>query len=575
MDDSLLTEIKRFALINALQYEGKANPKAVLGKVLGVHPELRSKAKEVLLQVEKIVSEVNSMSIEKQKKELEDLGGEIRKKDKKQKEKQLPPLPEVDKFNKIVMRLAPFPSGPLHIGNARMVILNDEYVKRYKGTLILAYDDTIGSETKPIIPEAYDLIKEGLEWLGVKWHKTIYKSDRVEIFYKYAKKLIERGKAYVCTCNPDMFRDEYKAKKKPCPHRNTPIEDNLEKWDKMLAGEYKEKEAVLRLKTGMELENPAIRDVPIMRISMREHPRVGTKYIVWPLLEFNWAIDDHLLGVTHILRGKDLIKEDIIESFVWDVFGWQKSVFVHYGRIRFKGISLSKSHASKMIKEGKYFGWDDPRVWSLQSLKSRGIFPEALRKVIVSMGLSLTDIEFAPETLYAENRRIIDPIANRYFCVIDPVKIIVKNLPFSERRVKIQKHPDFPDRGFRVIRVNIVDNQAEIYISEKDWRVFKNGSIVRLKDFVNIKVVSKDNKITEYHSKSIEEGRKAGSKIIHWVPSDTFKHVNIVMPAGQMKKGIAEESVKELKNGDIVQFERFGFVKIHKVNPILGYYAHS
>ena len=574
MDDNLLTEIKRFALINALQYGGKANSKAVLGKVLGTYPELRSNVKSVLLRVEKVVNEVNKIPIDEQRKALENLGGEEWKKEKKQKEKQLPPLPEVDKFSKVVMRLAPFPSGPLHIGNARMVILNDEYIRMYKGTLILAYDDTIGSKDKPIISEAYDLIKEGLEWLGVKWHKTIYKSDRVEIFYKYAKKLIEMGKAYVCTCNPDVFRKEYKAKKRVCPHRNTSIEENLEKWDKMLAGEYKEKEAVLRLKTGMNLENPAIRDVPIMRISIREHPRVGTKYVVWPLLEFNWSIDDHLLGITHILRGKDLIKEDIIESFIWDVFGWPKSVFVHYGRIRFKGISLSKSYASKMIREGKYFGWDDPRVWSLQSLKSRGIFPEALRKVILSMGLSLTDIEFAPETLYAENRRIIDPIANRYFCVIDPIKIVIMNLPFSKKEVKIQRHPDFPKRGLRTIKVHTINKQAEVLISEGDWKVLQKNSIVRLKDFVNIKIVSKENKVAEYHSDTVDEGRKVGAKIIHWIPSDTFVSSKIVMPDGQIKKGFAEENVKELKKGSIVQFERFGFVKIHDVNPLFSYYAH-
>ena len=565
--------IEAIVLENAIKFGGKPSLDAVIKKLIGIKPEYsKGRIKELIPLIKEVIEVVSQMSLDTQRERFKEVRHLLPSEVKKEIKYELPPLPNAE-YGKVVTRFAPNPDFVLHLGSLRPLTLSYYYARMYDGRFILRFEDTDPRTKKPE-ERYYKAILDDLKWLGMEPDEIYYQSERLEIYYKIAFELLRRGRAYICLCKRDEFK-KYILNGQPCPHREQDPDINLDLFNKMLAGEYKEKEAVLRLKTGMELENPAIRDVPIMRISMREHPRVGTKYIVWPLLEFNWAIDDHLLGVTHILRGKDMIKEDIIESFVWDVFGWQKSVFVHYGRIRFKGISLSKSHASKMIKEGKYFGWDDPRVWSLQSLKSRGIFPEALRKVIVSMGLSLTDIEFAPETLYAENRRIIDPIANRYFCVIDPVKIIVKNLPFSERRVKIQKHPDFPDRGFRVIRVNIVDNQAEIYISEKDWRVFKNGSIVRLKDFVNIKVVSKDNKITEYHSKSIEEGRKAGAKIIHWVPSDTFKHVNIVMPAGQMKKGIAEESVKELKNGDIVQFERFGFVKIHKVNPILGYYAHS
>ena len=180
------------------------------------------------------------------------------------------------------MRLAPYPSGALHIGNARMVILNSEYAKRYGGDLILFFDDTIGSpksmrnspKAKYVLPEAYKLIEDGLKWLNVDYSKVHYKSDRLDIYYQYCKTLIEDNIAYVCFCDASDFRDKYKKQKKDCPHRNQSIPLNLKEWDKIRTGKYHEMEAVVRLKTGMDQKDPALRDQIIMRISEAEHPRV-------------------------------------------------------------------------------------------------------------------------------------------------------------------------------------------------------------------------------------------------------------------------------------------------------------
>ncbi|RLI96682.1 MAG: glutamate--tRNA ligase, partial [Candidatus Aenigmatarchaeota archaeon] len=333
--------ILKHALINAIQHEGKADFQAVLGKVIAEKPELRKKIKEIVPRIKEAIEEVNSLSLEEQKKRAEELGIEVEKKKIKE-EKKLPPLPQAQ-VGKVVMRLAPFPSGPLHIGNARMVILNDEYVKMYKGKLLLVIDDTIGSEEKFIIPEAYDLIIDGLKWLGVKWDKLIYKSDRLEIFYEFAEKLIEKNLAYVCECDAETLRKNRKEGIE-CEHRKQSIEENLKKWKAMLAGKYKEGEAVLRLKTDMKHPNPAFRDRVLLRIVEREHPRVGKKYRVWPMLEFSWAVDDLMLGITHILRGKDLVMEDMVEEFIWNKLGIkQKPKFIHYGLLSIREAKLSKT----------------------------------------------------------------------------------------------------------------------------------------------------------------------------------------------------------------------------------------
>ena len=551
--------ILKHALINAIRYGGKADFQAVLGKVLAEKPELRESIKEVVKEVKKIVESVNSLSLEEQKKKAEQIGIEI-KKEKIEEEKELPPLPEAEE-GKVVMRLAPFPSGPLHIGNARMVILNDEYVKKYKGKLFLVIDDTIGSEEKFVIPEAYDLIIEGLEWLGVKYDKIFYKSERLEIFYEFGEKLIKAELAYVCECDAETLRKN-RREGIECEHRKQSIEENLEKWRNMISGKYREGEAVLRLKTDMKHPNPAFRDRVLARVVEREHPRVGKKYKVWPMLEFSWAVDDLLLGITHILRGKDLIIEDMVEEFIWDKLKIEKKPkFIHYGLLSIKEAKLSKTYARKAIESGEYSGWDDPRTWSLQSLKKRGIQPEALRKFILSMGLSLADVSVPAEILYAENRKIIDPIANRYFAVLNPVKISVENGK-EIREVEAPLHPDFKERGFRKIPFD----SRKIWIEKEDFENLE-GKEVGLINLFTIKLGKK----SEFISKEIRfEDPK-----IQWVSEPNVK-IKIVMPDGSLKEGIAEPALANLSENSLVQLIRIGFARVDKVGKeIVLYFSHK
>lgn len=572
--------ILKYALQNALLFGGRANPGAVMGKVLAEKPELKSEAKALGQLVAKAVKEVNALSPEEQKKRLEGMAPELL--EKKVHEKQEHVLPELPNVNgPVVMRMAPYPSGPLHIGNARMAVLNDEYAKKYGGKLILAFDDTIGVEKsvimtnegekelqkKEILPEAYDLIRDGLNWLGVKWHDEVYKSDRLDIFYKYAKQLIEMGHAYVCTCAPDVFRIDFKSKKADCPCRDIPVSESLERWRDMLDGKYSAGGAVVRLKTGMDMPDPALRDPVAMRITDREHPKVGRKYRVWPLLEFSWAIDDRELGITHILRGKDLVKEDRIEEIVWGFFGWPKAEFIHYGKFHISGTegphvdgtsrageagTISKSKAKQLIAEGKYFGWDDPRTWSLQSLKRRGFSPQVIRKFLLSFGLSLADVSSSPEILYSMSKDEIDAGANRYFFVNEPQEFEIIGAPMPSV-AKVPVHPDFADRGFREFRFERAP--LRVLISKSDISILEKNEAVRLKDLFN---VSLSGKALEY---SAEQGGVYDVPKIHWLPAESGVNAEVVMPDGSKAIGVAEKGTSILKAGDIVQFERFGFVR--------------
>ncbi len=534
--------IYKHALINAVEHGGKADPKAVLGKVIAENPSVKSDIKTVIEEIKKIVVDVNSLPLKEQESLLKKLGV---KQEEKRVEQGLADLPNVK--GNVVMRLAPYPSGPLHIGNVRMVILNDEYVKRYKGKLLLVFDDTIGSEEKFILPEAYGMIIDGLKWMGVKHGKAFYKSDRIKIFYKVAEYLMKRDYVYVCECRAAKLRGN-RADGIACAHREQSVEENLLKWKHMLNGEYKEGAAVLRLKTDMSHPNPAFRDRVLFRIAERKHPRVGKKYRVWPMLEFSWAVDDHLFGVTHILRGKDLMIEDEMERFIWDLMVWNKPEILHYGILNLEGAKLSKTESRRMIEKGNYSKWDDPRTWSLQSLRKRGIQPEAIRNFVKNMGLSLADVKVPMEILYSENRKLVDQKANRYFAVLEPVKISVKDA--GKDKTEAQLHPDFPKRGKRKIPVD----PSAIYVERKDFKNLE-GQEVGLMNLLSIRL----NRNSTVTSQDV----KYEIQKIHWVSKPNVK-IKVVMPDGEIVAGIAEPSLKKLKLGALVQFPRIGFVRLNK-----------
>jgi glutamyl-tRNA synthetase len=576
--NDLLFEVRKAVLENAVKYEGKPDVKSVMGVLLGTRADLRPRAGEVKDLVTKTVAEVAKMTLEAQVAELRKIAPELLEQQEAETTDDKAPLelPNVDNWEKVVMRLAPFPSGPLHIGNARMVVLNDYFVKKYKGELILVFDDTIGSAEKVVEPDAFDLIPEGLDYLGVKYHRTVYKSDRLDLFYDYAVDLMKREQAYVCDCDASIWRTQHKAKAKACACRFLSVEENLARWGKMLDGTYPERAAAVRLKTGMDDPDPAMRDHVILRISETEHPRVGTRYRVWPLLEYSWGIDDHELGVSHIVRGKDLVKEGKIEQHIWDIYGWPHPELLYYGRLRFQDAKLSKSKSRREVMDGTYSGWDDPRTWSLQSLAKRGIDPEAVRKAMLDLGLSIVDITISMKSVYSENRKLRDADAPRAFFVSNPQWTELSDIPTDLVVAHVPVHPDFPDRGMRIIPIITKNGSAKFGLQSKDIGRMKEGQLFRLKDFANFTLEKKKPPTGAFHSIPVDEVRDSDGPIIHWIPKDDTVAVELLEIDGSVTEGLGEPSLASLPVGTFLQFERVGFGRIFETGQIIRVaFAHK
>ncbi len=577
MDDDLREIVRRLTLYNALQYGGKARAGSVLGKVLAERPELKHEIKSVLQLIHAVVNDVNKLPPDKQRQVIEEKWPSLLEEKKaKPEEKRLPPLPNAEKYPLIHLRFCPNPDGALHLGGCRAAILDDEYAKRYHGRLTLRFDDTDPRTKSPIL-EAYDWIREDLEWLGVTWHQEIYQSDRIEVYYAYARRLIESSFAYVCTCKPKSFRSLTLANT-ACPCRDLPPKEQLDRWKRMLDGRYREREAVVRIKTDLNNPNPAVRDWPALRIiDMKKypHPRVGDRYRVWPLFAVCCGIDDHELEVSHILRGKEHLTNSVRVGFLYDYLGWSKQEAIHYGRLKIHGTVLSKSKIRTGILEGAYSGWDDPRLGTLKALKRRGFLPETIRQFIMDLGPKPVDVKVSWSNLEAINRKRLDPLVNRFFFVSNPIALSIDNVG-KARIAKIRLHPDYPEKGHRIFKVTPQKNRDALLVSKKDLNLFKKDKIIRLMELFNIKVKAVQDEVeADYYSETYREAKALKAPLIHWIPSATGVKTSVVLSDATVVEGLAEDQCKTLKQGDIIQFERFGFARIDEVDGhIVAYFAH-
>lgn len=542
--------IRKYALQNAVQFGGKATVGPVLGKVMAEAPALRGRAKEISALARSVIEEVNSMDPRAQREALERLAPELLVREVKARELGLPELEGVQ--GEVRMRMAPNPSGPLHVGHSRMAILNDEYVKRYGGVCFNRFEDT---DPARIDPEGYETIPRDLEWLGVKIHKTIIQSERFEIYYDISKKLLEMGKAYICTCKPDDWR-ELKNHKKACPHREQPLNEQMARWDRMFDGSYKPEEASLMVKTDLQHPNPAIRDFVGLRIDDTPHPRTGTKYRVYPLMNLAVAVDDHLLDLTHVLRGKDHLNNTYRQEYLFDYFGWKKPVYIHYGRVSLEDVQLSTSKMAKGIKEGLYSGWDDPQLGTLSALRRRGIRPEALRRYWLDVGIKEVDIGFSWKTLYSFNRELIDDSADRFFFVSDPVELRIADAPGLVAKAPL--HPEHPERGVRELNLG---SDPRVVISREDLK--SKPRMLRLKDLCNIALADGEARYAGNDLSVIKEG----VQIVHWAPAGS-PEAEILMTDGSVVKGVAEKGLASAV-GRVVQLERFCYARVEQAEPII------
>jgi len=547
INEEIKEKIEFYALKNAINHEGKARVEPILNKILAEHKDLLEKREELKEIIENVVNEVNSLSIEEQREKFERFGiVEERKEEKKE-------LKNIAKIGEIVrVRFAPNPDGALTLGNARPAILCDEYAKLYNGKFILRFDDT---DPKIKIPEKrfYDWIIEDLKWLGIKIDEIYYQSKRLEIYYKTAEELIKLEGAYVCTCEPEKWK-ELRNKGEACECRNLSPKENMERWKKMRKT-YKEGEAVLRIKTDLNHKNFAVRDFPALRIvDSPNHPITNAK--IWPLYNFASAVDDHFLEITHILRGQEHATNAVKQEYIYNHLGWEYPKVFLLGRLFISDVVLSKSKIRVGIKNKEFSDWDDVRLGTLRALRRRGFSPEAIRKLILDIGLKSSDAKIAKENLEAYNKKFIDPIANRYFFVKDPVKIKVKGIKPEIKKVRL--HPSI-EKGYREIKVS-----EYLWIDSEDFEKFK-GKEIRLKDLGNV-ILEKECFLIKNENKKVQ--------IIQWVPDEFKIDVEIITPE-KIVKGYGELNLKDLKKGEIIQFERFGFVRIDKIGKkIKAIFAH-
>lgn len=383
--------IRAYALKNAIAHDGKATQGPVVSSLFNEglkREDMKTQGKII----SEIIQEVNSLSPEQQKKEFEKLKETVSERESRE---GLPELPNVKKSG-VVMRFRPSPSGPLHLGHIISNLPSSMYVEKYGGKFYVIVDDT---DPETTLKEAYSNIKKACDWIFGNVTKYINSSDRMDLYYKYAKKLIEKNAAYVCICPPDEFRDLAKRKEE-CICRNFEIKDQLHRWKLMLnkdkKSRYEQGEAVLRFKTpeevgGMRHPNPAMRDFPLARINETSHPLQKNKYRVWPLMNLVVSVDDMELKMTHIIRGKDHKDNAKRQEMIFKIFGkeYPKSYFI--GRLKFTDLVLSKRQITEKIKSGEFTGEEDEKIPTILSLKKRGYTKKAFEKFIEQRGLPEVD----------------------------------------------------------------------------------------------------------------------------------------------------------------------------------------
>jgi len=577
--DEVRVQARKYALLNAVKHNGKAEASSVVGKIYAEKAELKQFMRDVAEAVSKVVDEVNRLTMDEQRRIIEDSWPELLVEEKVKEKKVLPPLPNVDKYPKVVTRFSPNPDCVLHLGSVRAVVLCYEYREMYRGEFYLRFEDT-DPRLKRSNLEFYDLVKEDLVWLGCRWDREFIQSDRVPVYYDHARKLLELGGAYVCTCKPDQFKALI-LRGKSCGCRELPSTEHVARWEKMLNGTYGEGDAVVRVKTELSHPNPAVRDWPALRIidaDRNPHPRVGAKYRVWPLYNFACGVDDHLMGVTHIIRGKEHYTNMVRQKYMYSHFSWSYPEAIHYGRLSVEGAVLSKSKILQGLKDCLYRDFSDPRLATLIALRRRGITPEALKRLVQEVGVKPVDITVSWDNIYAYNRKIMDPTSNRYFFLESPFPLRVKGI----QKTYISKpklHPDHPERGNRLLEVKPVNGEARLLISKKDKELLKQSQAVRLMELFNIQAEHVDEKTVtaKFLGESHMEARKTGVPLIHWLPESNNVKVEVVMPTAESLEGVGEPDLAKEAAGSIVQLVRFGFGRIDLVEDgkIRIYYAHS
>ncbi|GAB7009485.1 glutamate--tRNA ligase [Halorubrum trueperi] len=585
MDDELRERVEAAgeaaALYNALKHDSDPDVGAIMGPLMGENPDFRPHGDEIPGIVAPVVNRIADMDDGERRERLAELAPDLLAELEAEDETDdhvLPALPNAED-GAVVMRAAPNPNGPWHVGHARMPAVIGTYKERYDGEFICRFDDT-DPETKRPDLDAYDAILEDIEYLGFEPDRVIRASDRLETYYDHARELIDAGGAYTCSCSGDDF-SALKNDGEACPHREKDAETVRDEFSAMVDGEYDAGGMVLRVRTDIEHKNPALRDWVAFRMIDTPHPREeAADYRCWPMLDFQSGVDDHLTGVTHIIRGIDLQDSAKRQRFVYDYFGWEYPEVLHWGHVQVDeyDVKLSTSTIKELIETGELTGWDDPRAPTIRSMRRRGIQGQALVDSMTALGMSTSDVDLAMSSVYANNRDLVDDDANRYFLVRDreddpAVALDVVGGPDAGHP---PLHPDHEERGDRTVPA------GRVLIEESDLPA--HGDRVWLKGFG---CVRHTRDAFEYVGDDIEVVREGDVDVVHWVPAAESLETLVRTIEGDVR-GFSEPAIADAAVDDVVQFERVGFVRLDDFDPdptdeadgptgeedLVVYYAH-
>jgi len=500
--------------------------------------------------------------------------------------------------NRVHTRFPPEPNGYLHIGHAKSICLNFGIAGEFNGLCNLRFDDTNPLKEEVEYVEA---IKRDVRWLGYDWEeREFYASDYFDRMYEYAIELIKKGKAYVCDLSPEEIRQYRGTLTEPgreSPFRNRSVEENLELFERMRAGEFPEGSRTLRAKIDMSSGNINMRDPVMYRIIHAAHHRTGKKWCIYPTYDYAHPISDSIEGITHSICTLEFEDHRPLYDWFLEQLGIHHPRQIEFARLNLSHTVLSKRKLIRLVEEGYVSGWDDPRMPTLAGLRRRGYTPESIRAFCDRIGVarrdSLVDVALLEHCL----REDLNKRAMRVMAVLRPLRVVIENFPegLVEDIVAIN-NPEDPSMGTRKVPFSRV-----LYIERDDFREdppkgfyrLAPGREVRLRYayFIRCREVVKDEKgdiielrctyDPETKGGDAPDGRKVKATL-HWVSAShavraevrLYDHLFAVADPDELedfRTGINPESVTVLKDcylepslasarpGERYQFERLGY----------------
>ncbi|HHR5885748.1 TPA: glutamine--tRNA ligase [Providencia alcalifaciens] len=501
------------------------------------------------------------------------------------------------KHTSVHTRFPPEPNGYLHIGHAKSICLNFGIAKDYQGQCNLRFDDT--NPVKEDV-EYVNSIQNDVQWLGFQWSGNIrYSSDYFDILYQYAIELIKKGLAYVDELSADEIREYRGTLKEPgknSPYRERLIEDNLALFEKMRVGGFEEGKACLRAKIDMASPFMVMRDPVLYRIKFAEHHQSGNKWCIYPMYDFTHCISDALEGITHSLctlefQDNRRLYDWVLDNITIDCHPRQ----YEFSRLNLEYTVMSKRKLNQLVTEKHVAGWDDPRMLTISGLRRRGYTAASIREFCRRIGVTKQDNNVEMAALESCIRDDLNDSAPRAMAVIDPVRLVIENMPAGEEILKAPNHPNNPDMGTREVPFS-----NELYIDRADFREEANrqykrlvlGKEVRLRNAYIIKAerVEKDaeGNITTifctYDADTLNKDPADGRKVkgvIHWVSAAHALPAEIRLydrlftvpnPAAEddflstlnpeslvIRQGFVEPSLRDAPAEKAYQFEREGY----------------